>query len=44
MQLDAVFLLDKLTDSSATPKKEIHLELLGALVDDDSTNRILLNH
>ena len=43
LQPDTELLLNELTHSSPTSKAEIHLELLGALVDDQELNGVLLD-
>ena len=42
LQLDAEFMLNKLAYSSATPQAEVHLELLGPLVNDQALDSFFL--
>jgi hypothetical protein len=43
VQLDAVLLFDELAHSSATPQEKVHLQLLGAFVDDGALDGGFLN-
>mgnify|MGYP002811395784 FL=1 len=42
LEFDVKFLLDQLAHSSPTPEVKVHLELLGALVDDRPLGRVFL--
>ena len=42
LQLDAKFLLNELSHRSSTPKAEVHLQLLRALVDDHALDGLFL--
>jgi len=44
LQLDAKFLFDELAHCGPAPQAEIHLELLGAFVDDQALDGLLLEH
>jgi len=42
VQFDAIFLLDELAHGSAAPKKEVHLELFRAFVNDGALDAVFL--